>query len=382
MSALRDLVIVGGGPVGASLALALRDSSLSLTLLEARTDAADDDRRSLALSYGSRLILERLGTWDRISPVTSIETIHVSQRGGFGRVLLRAADAGAPALGYVAPYGAVQRTLTHALHQYRELELVQGARAVRIDKQEDAALIHYEWNGQSKTIAGRLAVLSDGGALTFECAGQRTHDYHQTAVVANVSTDRPHRNRAFERFASVGPVALLPAGEGYALVWSTRPAAAEQLCKLDAGEFLEQLQAHFGDRAGNFISVEERATFPLSMRVAGAPKRERVVLLGNAAQTLHPVAGQGLNLGLRDAWELAEQIMSQQQTLGNVAFCSAFQASRRGDRTASVLLTDTLVRGFSNDLAPLRWLRGCGLTMLDSLPPAKRGFIDRMMFGA
>jgi len=104
--------------------------------------------------------------------------------------------------------------------------------------------------------------------------------------------------------------------------------------------------------------------------------------LGNAAQTLHPVAGQGLNLGLRDAWELAEQILSQQQTLGNVAFCSAFQASRRGDRTASVLLTDTLVRGFSNDLAPLRWLRGCGLTMLDSLPPAKRGFIDRMMFGA
>src|SRR4029077_15801169 len=128
MSTLRDVVIVGGGPVGASLALALRASGLSLTLLEARTDAADNDRRSLALSYGSRLILERLGTWDRISPVTSIETIHVSQRGGFGRALLRAGDAGAPALGYVAPYGAVQRTLTHALHQYRELELVQGAR--------------------------------------------------------------------------------------------------------------------------------------------------------------------------------------------------------------------------------------------------------------
>jgi len=379
---LRDVVIVGGGPVGVSLALALRDSSLSLTLLEARTEAADSDRRSLALSYGSRLILERLGAWDRISPLTSIETIHVSQRGGFGRALLRAADTGAPALGYVAPYGAVQRALTHALHEYRELELLQGARAVRIDKQEDAALIHYEWDGQSKSIAGRLMVLSDGGALATECASQRTHDYRQSAVVANVLSDRPHGNRAFERFASAGPIALLPAGEGYALVWTTRPAAAEQLCNLDAGEFLEQLQAHFGDRAGNFISVEERATFPLSMRVAGAPKRERVVLLGNAAQTLHPVAGQGLNLGLRDAWELAEQILSQQQTLGNVAFCSAFQASRRGDRTASVLLTDTLVRGFSNDLAPLRWLRGCGLTMLDSLPPAKRGFIDRMMFGA
>jgi 2-octaprenyl-6-methoxyphenol hydroxylase len=382
MSTVRDVVIVGGGPVGASLALALRDSGLSLTLLEARTEAAEDDRRSLALSYGSRLILERLGAWERISPLTSIETIHVSQRGGFGRALLRAVDAGAPALGYVAPYGAVQRALTQALHQYRALELLQGARAVRIDKQEDAALIHYEWNGQSKSIAARLAVLSDGGALALECASQRTHDYHQTAVVANVSTDRPHRNRAFERFASVGPIALLPAGEGYALVWTTQPAAAEQLCNLNASEFLEKLQAHFGDRASNFISVEGRATFPLSMRVAGPPKRERVTLLGNAAQTLHPVAGQGLNLGLRDAWELAEQILSQQKTLGNVAFCSAFHASRRGDRTTSLLLTDTLVRGFSNDLAPFRWLRGCGLTMLDSLPRAKRGFMDRMMFGA
>jgi 2-octaprenyl-6-methoxyphenol hydroxylase len=118
------------------------------------------------------------------------------------------------------------------------------------------------------------------------------------------------------------------------------------------------------------------------MRMAGVPTRKRVTLLGNAAQTLHPVAGQGLNLGLRDAWELAEQILSQRETPGSVAFCNAFHANRRGDRTASVLLTDALVRGFSNDLAPLRWLRGCGLTMLDSLPPAKRGFIDRMMFGA
>jgi len=382
MSTLRDVVIVGGGPVGASLALALRDSGLSLTLLEARTEAAEGDRRSLALSHGSRLILERLGVWDQISPLTSIETIHVSQRGGFGRALLRASDADAPALGYVAPYGAVQRALTHALRQHRELELLQGARAVRIDKRQDGALIHYERVGESDSIAGKLMVLSDGGALALECADQRTHDYHQSALVANVSSDRPHRNRAFERFASAGPIALLPAGDGYALVWTTQPNTAEQLCNLDASEFLEKLQAHFGDRAGHFISVEGRTTFPLSMRVAGAPTHEHVVLLGNAAQTLHPVAGQGLNLGLRDAWELAEQILSQRETLGSVAFCNAFHASRRGDRTTSVLLTDALVRGFSSDLAPLRWLRGCGLTMLDSLPPAKRGFIDRMMFGA
>ena len=376
------MVIVGGGPVGAALALSLHGSGLSVTVLEARADTASNDRRSLALSYGSRLILERLGAWDRISPLTSIETIHVSQRGGFGRALLRAADAHVPALGYVAPYGAVHRALAESLRLSRDIALLHGARAVNVDSDVDSAVVHYELQGQSETVPTRLAVLADGGALALQAASQRSHSYRQSAVIANVTTDRPHRNRAFERFAVDGPIALLPAGDHYALIWTTQPAIAEQLCGLDAAAFLERLQAHFGDRAGRFTSVDGRATFALSRRVAGAPTQKHMVLLGNAAQTLHPVAGQGLNLGLRDVWELAEKILSQHKDLGSADFCSAFHASRRGDRTASVLLTDALVRGFSNNLAPLRWLRGCGLTMLDSLPPAKRGFIDRMMFGA
>ena len=382
MSTPCDAVIVGGGPVGATLALALHGSGLSVTLLEARNELPGNDRRSLALSYGTRLILERLGAWDRIAPITPIETIHVSQRGGVGRALLRAADAGVPALGYVASYGAVHQALIDCLAQCSDILLLRGARASRVDSEAGSAVVHYQREGGEEHIASRLAVLADGGVLAQQTAGQRLRAYGQSAVVAIVTADRPHHNRAFERFTAEGPVALLPTGNGYALIWTAAPITAEQLCTLDTSAFLERLQAHFGDRAGRFTAAEGRAAYPLSLRVASGPNQAHVVLLGNAAQTLHPVAGQGLNLGLRDAWELAQLMLEQSQSLGSTAFCTAFCASRRADRTTSTLLTDALVRVFSNDLAPLRWLRGCGLTMLDSLPPAKREFMDRMMFGA
>jgi 2-octaprenyl-6-methoxyphenol hydroxylase len=224
-------------------------------------------------------------------------------------------------------------------------------------------------------------VIADGGAAAQAMTRVTVHEYGQSAVVANVLASKPHNNRAFERFTPDGPLALLPRERGFALVWTATPDSARQLCSLPANTFLTRLQSAFGGRAGTFTAVEGRAAFPLALRIAEPPVVPRVVLLGNAAQTLHPVAGQGLNLGLRDAWELGECLQAHPGDPGCTRVLAAYSSRRRRDRASGVLLTNALVQVFSNDHLPLRWLRGCGLTLLDSLPPAKRAFMHQMMFG-
>jgi len=379
---MHDLIIVGGGPVGSALGLALRDSGLSILLLEARGDAAGD-QRSLALSYGSRLILDRIGAWADIEPsATPIESIHVSQRAAFGRALLSAADMQLPALGYVAAYGAVYTALARGAQGCKDLEVLRGARGKVVAPAADSVSVTFTSGTQTQSASARLVVLADGGDLAQASAEHEERDYRQTALVANVRTDRAHANRAYERFTAQGPLALLPAAEGFALIWTLAPERAQQLEQLEPRAFLDALQECFGERAGRFVSVAGRASYPLTLRVAALARDQRVLLLGNAAQTLHPVAGQGLNLGLRDAWALAQQALSAPTRIGSADFAAHYLRSRDADRRATVRLTDTLVRAFSNDLAPLRWLRGCGLTALDCLAPAKRGFMTRMIFGA
>jgi 2-octaprenyl-6-methoxyphenol hydroxylase len=373
-------LIVGGGPVGAALALALADGGRCVLLADARDDPlGDDDPRSLALSVGTRLILERLGVWDETKPATPIETIHVSHRGAFGSVILDSRDAGVPALGYVVPYASVRRALRIGLERMSNVTLLPGVRAVDVQASSDSVCVRFEGAALQRAEQGRLAALADGGMATVQ--GATVRDYGQCAVVANVLASTPHHNRAFERFTPTGPLALLPRERGYALVWTTTPDCAHDLCSLSTDAFLARLRRAFGDRVGAFTAVDDRRAFPLSLRVAHAPATERTVLLGNAAQTLHPVAGQGLNLGLRDAWELAECIQAHAGDPGCGEVLAAFSARRRRDRASSVALTDTLVRVFSSERLPLRWLRGCGLTFLDCLPPLKRTFMRQMMFG-
>lgn len=380
-----DVVIVGGGPVGAAVAIALQDSDLTTLVLEARADAGNStDVRTLAMSHGSRLILERLGIWSKIEPVTPIEAIHVSQRGGFGRTLLSAREAGLPALGYVVRYAGLQQVFAAALQSQRTT-LMTGADVTGMDCNGTAVAIGFRQHGKPRSVAARLLIIADGGASAALRAGTtvNTRQYGQDAVVGLVTTSLPHRRAAYERFTPEGPVALLPFENRYALVWTAAPETADRLMAAEADDFLRDLQCHFGDRAGRFTSIEARARFALTLRYVADPVLPRAVMLGNAAQALHPIAGQGFNLGLRDAWELADTLMKNATPdPGSAACLSAYQAARRPDRLRGIALTHSLVRIFSNDMAPLRIARGAALSLLDLAPPVKRAFMRRMIFGA
>ena len=380
-----DIVIVGGGPVGAAVAIALHGSGFAVLVLEARPDAGGgNDARTLAMSYGSRLILERLAIWPQIEPVTPIEIIHVSQRGGFGRTLLSAQEVDLPALGYVVPHARLQQAFGKALES-GQTTLMTGARVISMESTVDGITIEFHRQGILHSIAARLLIIADGGAGAGLRVGAtvKTREYGQHAVVGLVETSRPHEYKAYERFTPDGPIALLPFEHRYALVWTATPETADRLMALATVPFLESLQRHFGDRAGRFMSIEARARFPLTLRYASDPVLARAVMLGNAAQALHPIAGQGFNLGLRDAWELGETL-ARNAALdpGSDECLSSYRALRRSDRFRGIALTHSLVKIFSNDFAPLRATRGAALSLLELVPPAKRAFMQRMIFGA
>lgn len=381
----HDVVIVGGGPVGTSLALALGSSGLDVLTMDSRSsEALPSDARTLALSWGSRLILERIGVWPRCAPHTAISTIHISQRGGFGRAVLDAGEVELPALGYVIGYASLHRALASRLHEMGAA-MLYAATVSTIDTADSAIAVRFARDGQEEEVQAGLLVIADGGSNLGIQAGARIHarDYKQIAVIATIGIATPHRNRAFERFTPDGPLALLPYGREYALVWTTKPDQARVLLQLDDAQFLQRLQQHFGDRAGRFVAATPRASFPLSLRVARSPALDRVLLLGNAAQTLHPIAGQGFNLGLRDAWALAEVIHRRTSDPADLsAVAAAYRRARRPDRIAGIGMTDALATVFSNDLGPLRVARGMGLALLDLLPPAKRLLMHRMIFGS
>lgn len=381
----RDLLIVGGGPVGATLALALAGCGLDVELLEARAEVgSSSDDRTLAISHGTRMILERIGVWDALREATPIETIHVSQRGGFGRSLLDARDLGLPALGYVLRYANLQRALGAALGTQSHVRLIPGARVEALQAGPEGVCVTTHQDGATHILDARLLVIADGGTRLAGQAGAiiRTRDYAQHAIVATVAASRGHARRAYERFTPQGPVALLPFEDRYALVWTATPGVGDNLIALTDDQFIAALQEHFGDRAGRFQAVGPRGRFPLSLRYAIDPVRPRMVLLGNAAQALHPIAGQGLNLGLRDAWDLARTLRARtMDDPGATTVLSGYRAARRLDRAGGIAITDSLVRIFSNDVAPLRALRGTALALFDIVPPARRAFARSMIFG-
>lgn len=376
-----DVLVVGAGPVGAALALALSQAGLSLAVVEPRPPGPAQPRlRPIALSWASRLLLERLALWEDLAPATPIERVHVSQRGGLGRLEFDARSLGLPALGYVVGYGSVAMALRKALRERAGHCLIEGE-VVELVPGRERACVRLRRGGRLEQAAARLVAVADGGAA--ELVPARTRAYGQGALFAQVRSSEPHRHVAYERFCPEGPLALLPWGDELALIWSTSVERAARLCALPEREFLGELGQAFGPRLGRFLSCGPRSWGPLALRVARERALARVVAIGNAAQALHPVAGQGLNLGLRDAWELAEAIRDcEPRELGAAAMLQAYRGRRCADRRFAIGFTDFAVRVFSNDVAPLRLARGLGLLALSAAPPAARLLARRLSLGA
>jgi len=349
-----DIAIIGAGPVGCALALDLKRCGVPVVLCARRGpgegSAPAPSPRPIALSHASRLILERIGAWNVLNP-TPIRTIHVSQARAFGRTRISAEDAGVPALGYVLDYGALSAALV-------DLVVARGI-ALATETPKTALLVHAEGSA------------SDEGEK----------DYRQEALVALVTTDPPPSGTAYERFTREGPLALLPIDGRYAVVWAMSPDRAAALANASERTFLDALAAAFGDRAGTFVAAEGRSRFPLALRVRASRTGVREAYVGNSAQTLHPVAGQGLNLGLRDAWDLA-RLLHDARDPGDAQLLARYAAIRRLDAMATIRITDLLAGAFTGGGPLLASARGAAMTALDAFSPARRFFARRMIFGA
>ena len=368
-----DILIIGAGPVGLTLHLALAAGGQTSLLLDRRPSAAlQADPRALALSHGARELLEQINSWPRRA-ATPIETIHVSQKDGFGRTLIDRTDYQLPALGYVVRYRDLAAALAAPLNPDC---LLAEADIIDIHADDDGATVSLRYAGQLRTIRCKLLVHAEGTPCDDPAVS--VSDYGQHAVICEVTPTPGHNQRAWERFTPDGPLALLPLGDEYSVVFTLPPARADAVMALDDDAFLAALQGQFGRRM-RFSKPGKRSRFPLALRMRDTLVKGREVWIGNAAQTLHPVSGQGFNLGLRDAWQLAETLLSQGLDHDSLAH---YAASRRVDRQGGAFFTDQIVKLFSNDSAPLKFARGLGLLGLDLCPAARHFVAKRMIWGA
>jgi 2-octaprenyl-6-methoxyphenol hydroxylase len=392
-----DIAIVGGGLVGASLAVALRGLPLRIALIEAHAPDSSAqpsfDERTTALGNASRRVFEALGVWEALAPEAApIGMIHVSDAGRFGFARLSAAELGLDALGYVVPNRVLGRELWRVLAAAPAITAFMPARLANLTIDADGATLQLEQATGPASIRANLVVAADGAQSQVRKVaglGASVDDYGQVAVVASLRTDRPNDGVAYERFTAQGPMALLPLRtDGSAgwrtLVWAARPDDAGRLLQLPPEGFMREWQQAFGWRAGRALQLGQRGRYPLALSRSEGSVAPRVVLLGNAAQSLHPVAGQGFNLGLRDAAELAELLQgaaaSAEVDVGADDLLAPFAAARARDRDGVVGFTDTLVRVFSSEHRVAAAARDAGLLLFDLLPPAKRA-LSRVSLG-
>ena len=381
-----DVAICGGGLVGATLALALAQLELSVVLIEAAAFGSSDhpsfDDRSTALSNGSRRIFEGLGVWPLLErEATPIRRIHISDQGRFGFARINAAEQNLDALGFVITNRIMGAALWRRLAEARVTVLAPARVAdLRLNPPRRSIDCVLE-SDRTATVEARLVIGADGmRSIVRETAGigATTWDYQQAALVTNVLSQRFHDHVAYERFTSAGPLALLPLTEGrVGLIWTFAPDAAQQAVDLPDAAFLEKLQAAFGFRLGRFMRVGTRQLYPLSLTRSDEHVADRLAIVGNAAQALHPIAGQGFNLGLRDAASLAEVLadgLKQQGASfdpGDALLLQRYRAWRQADRQKIVAFTDGLVRLFTQPFAPIKVMRDAGLLAFDLMPAAK-----------
>lgn len=385
------ILIAGGGMTGATLALAishLTQGKLPVTLIERSEPASRAhpgfDGRAIALSAGTCQQLAAINLWQPIaSCATPITDIHVSDRGHAGFVSMAAADYEITALGQVVELFDVGQRLFAELKKAPGVTLRCPARVTQATRSEEQVEVTLD-NGEQ--LSGKVLVAADGtrSALAASCGIQwQTEAYQQLAVIANVSTALPHQGRAFERFTEHGPLALLPmSGNRLSLVWCHPASQREKIVQWSDAEFLSELQRAFGWRLGKFTHTGQRECYPLALHQAVQTVTHRVAVVGNAAQTLHPIAGQGFNLGLRDVMSLAETLAAahrQQQDPGSYAVLNHYQQRRQSDRAATIGITDGLVRVFANRYAPLVAGRNLGLLAMDHLPWLRNQLAERTL---
>ncbi|MFI4891591.1 MAG: 2-octaprenyl-6-methoxyphenyl hydroxylase [Steroidobacterales bacterium] len=387
MSASFDIAIVGGGMVGATLAVAVAPLGLRVALIEAVPhDAAAQpsfDDRTTALSNGSRRILETLGIWDAVAvAATPIARIHVSDQGRFGFARIDAGEQGLAAMGYVLPNRSLGEALWARLQGCANIRSFCPARVAQVRPGEAMVGLDVDTaDAAPAALEAHLIVAADGVHSAVRSAfgiAAESRDYGQTAVITSVLPQRFHDHVAYERFTESGPLALLPLADGRCtLVLTLNHAMAEDAMRWSDGEFLAEVQRRFGFRLGRFLKAGRRVAYPLALTRSAQTSAARCVIVGNAAQGLHPVSGMGFNLGLRDVACLAELLADRVRDHGSDADCgaapmlAAYDAWRAGDRRAVIAFTDGLVRVFSNPLGAVRRLRNLGLLAFDLLPPAK-----------
>ncbi|MES2934566.1 MAG: FAD-dependent monooxygenase [Pseudomonadota bacterium] len=389
MTADFDIAICGAGPVGlatAALLVQRGTAAQRVALIDAKTLAqASVDPRSIALSYGSRQILEQIGAWPSMrESVTAIEQIHVSRRGHFGRSLIDCKDHQLPALGYVTRYGVLVNALAGACERLA-IQAIRPAQVLGCEEDIEAVRLQIaqgdEVQDKPRSLSASIMVQAEGGLFSQQSAKTLQRDYQQTAVIAYVHAGAPIAQRAYERFTDEGPLALLPQDDGYALVWCVKPATAAALLALDDTAFLAELGHAFGSRLGRFNRSSKRLSYPLGLN-AHPTSGTRTVAIGNAAQTLHPVAGQGFNLGLRDATVLA-RLLAHDATPGAL---QQFNEIRQGDRKLTLRLTDTMARIFTSTpqtagMFGMQNLLGLSLGLIDTITPARHVLAELMMYG-
>lgn len=392
------VVIIGGGMAGASLALALANAGIKNAVFEAiapETNAQPGfDDRTVALSAASLNILKKLGLEkDLYSVAAPIKTIHVSDQGHCGFARIDATECGVPALGAVIENWQLGQALNQTISNQPLIEYHAPAKVVDIQQTADEATLRIELNSGTEEVKAGLVVLADGARSPLR---QQLHidaqlnDYHKSAIVCNLTTQLPHQNCAFERFTKDGPLALLPLTKNrMALVWSKPTKEAQSLVELDEAEFATKLEEAFGARLGKITKVGSRKSFPLIQLKAETLFRGRCVLIGNAAQSLHPIAGQGFNLGLRDVADLTELLAAAKSTIedeeslmqivGSYQLLRQYQQKRHPDREQTLWVTESLARLFSNSWLPLSISRNLLLKAMDTAPVTKELFASQAM---
>jgi len=382
---MPDCAIIGGGPVGLIFAILNHASKVKIQIFESKNrGATNQDNKALALSNGSRLILEEIGIWDRLDKnITKIEKIHTSQVGSFGRTLLDAGEFNEESLGYIISYGDLMAVLQEEIECISNIMTFYETKVTKCIDEKAILNLSLETNNKIKNLKSEFVILADGAAEDIEGLelNKKIKHFDHTAIVTKVLTEIPHRNIAYERFTSNGPIALLPnRNDKFSLVWTGPRKFIEKLEQLNQESFLSQLHESFGDRVGSFLECEKRISFDLKQTYVEV-MHSNIVALGNASQTMHPVAGQGLNTGLRDAYKLNQSLIGGSKIKSLEALLDEYKHSRAGERKKILNFTEMLVKSFSNDLVGLKKVRGYALSLLDITRPIKQSFVRKMSYG-